>query len=250
MSATAPHPTYVYGVHAAGEDPPQISGIGGAPLHEVTADGVAALVSPLEDRELTLGREEMTIHARVLEEALQHGTVLPMRFGVVMDGEPAVRSALLEAHRDELIRQLDEMTGKVELRLRAVYDESVLMREVVQEDHGIGRLRESLRGKPEDATYYERIQLGEMVAAAVERKREQDADRMLEQLVPLSLAIEVGDPGNERVALNASFLVERGQIAAFDVAVDELGREQNGPMRLKYTGPLPTHSFVRLRTGG
>src|SRR5947209_1940628 len=134
------------------------------------------------------------------------------------------------------------MTGKVELRLRAIYDESVLMREVVQEDQGITRLRESLRGKPEDATYYERIQLGEMVAAAVERKREQDVDRMLERLVPLALAIEVGDPGNERVALNASFLVQRDGMTAFDAAVDELGREQEGRMRLKYTGPLPTHS--------
>src|SRR5947209_15309705 len=154
MSATAPHPTYVYGVHAAGEDAPQISGIGGAPLHEVTVDGVAALVSPLEDRELTLGREEMTIHARVLEEALQYGTVLPMRFGVVMDGEPAVKRALLDAHRDELNQQLQEMAGKVELRVRAVYNEDTLMREIIREDPDVARLRESLSCQPEDATYY------------------------------------------------------------------------------------------------
>ena len=87
MSATAETPTYVYGVLGAGDEPPEISGIGGAPLHEVKVGGLAALVSDLGDRELTLGREEMTTHARVLEEAVQHATVLPMRFGVVMAGE-------------------------------------------------------------------------------------------------------------------------------------------------------------------
>src|ERR1700694_5306833 len=98
MSGAAEQATYVYGVLSADDDPPQIAGIGGAPLHEVTSDGIAALVSDLSDKELRLGREEMTAHARVLEEALQQGTVLPMRFGVVMAGAPAVKTNLLDAH--------------------------------------------------------------------------------------------------------------------------------------------------------
>jgi Gas vesicle synthesis protein GvpL/GvpF len=248
MSAAAPQATYVYGVLRADDEPPNIKGIGGAPLQEVTSDGIAALVSDMSDHELKLGREEMTTHARVLEEALQNGTVLPMRFGVVMAGEPAVKSALLDAHLDELKQQLSEMTGKVELRVRAVYDEQNLMREVVQEDQDIARLRDSLRGAPEDATYYGRIQLGEMVAKAVERKRDDDAAQLLDILAPLALAVQAGEPNNERIVLNASFLVERDDMAEFDDAVDAVGRAQADRMRLKYTGPLPPHSFVRLRT--
>jgi len=248
MSAAAEQATYVYGVLSADDEPPNIEGIGGAPLREITSDGIAALVSDMGDHELKLGREEMTTHARVLEEALQHGTVLPMRFGVVMAGEPAVKSALLDAHLDELKEQLSEMAGKVELRVRAVYDEQSLMREVVQEDQDIARLRNSLRGAPEDATYYGRIQLGEMVAKAVERKRDHDAAQLLDILTPLALAVHVGEPNNERIVLNASFLAERAEMAEFDDAVDEIGRAQADRMRLKYTGPLPPHSFVRLRT--
>ncbi|MDQ6749432.1 MAG: GvpL/GvpF family gas vesicle protein, partial [Actinomycetota bacterium] len=58
--------------------------------------------------------------------------------------------------------------------------------------------------------------------------------------------VESGEPGHERVALNASFLVERERMAEFDEAVDELGRARAGRLRLKYTGPLPAHSFVEL----
>jgi hypothetical protein len=85
-----------------------------------------------------------------------------------------------------------------------------------------------------------------MVAEAVNAKREQDGQQMLARLEPLAVRVDVGDPIHERMALNASFLVERGQVQAFDQAVDALGAEQSDRMRFKYTGPLPPHSFVEL----
>ena len=249
MEAATSEATYVYGVFKAGETAPAIAGIHGAELREITSGGLAALVSDMPpEHELQLGREEMTTHARVLEEAIQHGTVLPMRFGVVMAGEPAVKQHLLDAYQAELEQQLEEMSGKVEVRLRAVYEEDALMREVVRENRDIEKLRESLRGADQDATYYKRIELGELVARAVERKRDQDAVAILTQLEPLATAAQTGEPANERIVLSTSFLVERDRLAEFDEAVDEVGREQADRMRLKYVGPLPPHSFVRLQT--
>ena len=63
-----------------------------------------------------------------------------------------------------------------------------------------------------------------------------------------ALDIQVGESTNERIVCNASFLVERDAIPEFDEAVDRARREQAERMRLKYTGPLPPHSFVRLST--
>jgi hypothetical protein len=238
--------TYVYGVLSAGHELPEITGIRGASLHEVVSGGIAALVSDLADHEPVLGREEMTTHARVLEETLKTGTVLPTRFGVVMAGEDAVKRHLLDAHRDELEQQLGELNGRVELRVRAVYEEENLMREVVREDQDVARLRAALRGASEDATYYGRIQLGEMVAKAIERKREADAAHILDTLDPLAVATEVAEPINERIVVSASFLVDRDRLTEFDEAVDTIGRAEADRMRLKYTGPLPPHSFVEL----
>jgi Gas vesicle synthesis protein GvpL/GvpF len=169
-----------------------------------------------------------------------------MRFGVVMTDEDAVRTDLLDAHSAQLCSQLEDLTGKVELKLRATYEEERLMREVMAQDPEILRLRDSLRGVPEDATYYARIQLGELVAAGVERARHADFDAILGALVPLSVAVEASEPAHERIAADASFLVERERIAEFDDEVDRIGRAQAGRLRLKLTGPLPPHSFVRL----
>lgn len=248
MAARASAATYVYGVVSAGERPPAATGIGGAPLQEVTSDGIAALVSDIDGQQLALGREEMTAHADVLDAALARGTVLPMRFGVVMEGESAVRQHLLEAHHDELERQLGDLAGKVELRLRAVYQEDSLMREVVREDLDIARLRQALRGASEAATYYGRIRLGELVAGAIERKREVDAGAILGMLAALALDTRVAEVSHERVVVNVSFLLDRNQLPEFDRAVDDLGAVHQDRMRFKYTGPLPPHSFVELRT--
>lgn len=237
---------YIYGVVAASAPVPTHPGIEGASLHLVPAETVAALVSDVSDGELTMGREAMTTHARVLEEAHALGTVLPMRFGLVMSDEAEVQHNLLDSHRDELATQLVEFDGKAELKLRATYEEEPLLREVVREEQEVARLRASLRDMPTDATYYGRIQLGELVAQAIERKRELDADAILGTLAPLALAVDVAAPPHERIVLSASFLVQRWALQGFDAAVDRLGSEQAGRMRLTYTGPLPPHSFVQI----
>ncbi len=248
MSASEAAPLkYIYGiVRAAGGPPVRSDGVAGGPVTAVADGEVAALTSEVPDDELRAGREELSTHARVLEEALEAGVVLPMRFGVVMESEDSVRRDLLRRHGEDLTDQLNELEGKVELNVKAIYEEDALMREVVRDDPAIVRLRESLQGKSEDATYYERIRLGEMVAGAVEVKRERDADMILARLSPLATAVETGAPLHERMAVNASFLVERARTDAFDEELERFGGEQTGRLRFKLAGPLPPHSFVRL----
>src|SRR2546421_547883 len=134
------------GIVEGSGDPPSGQGIAGAPLHLIAAEGAAALVSDIPSAEhLQLGRVELTVHRRVLDEALKRGTVLPMRFGVVLDGPDAVRRDLLEDHGEELRGQLAEMGGKVEVRVRAVYEEATLMQEGVRESPEIAQLQERIR---------------------------------------------------------------------------------------------------------
>ena len=242
---------YVYGVvRAGGESAPQERGINDEPVILVRADGLAALASDVPGEYLEAGRDELLTHSRVLERALESGTVLPMRFGVVMPDEESVRGELLNPHREKLEAQLDEMDGKVEINIKGIYEEAAILGEVLAENREASELRESIRGKPEDATYYERIRLGELVSQGLELKRAEDERAIVDQLLAHAVAVEVGAAVHERMAVNASFLVERDGLSAFDRAVDSLGEEQAGRIRLRYTGPLPPHSFVELTMEG
>jgi hypothetical protein len=242
--------TYVYGIVESSARAPKASGIAGAPLAVVAGEGAAALVSDLPDDQVHMGREEVLTHADVLDRAMAGGTVLPMRFGVVMDDSDDVRRQLLERYGDDLRSQLIELAGKVELNVRAVYEEGAVLREVVSDDPAIARLRETVRDRPEDATYYERIRLGELVAKAVEAKREGDAQAILDALAPEALACDIGAPAHERVVVSASFLVDRARLDAFDALLETVARDQAGRIRFKLTGPRAPHSFVELGGGG
>jgi Gas vesicle synthesis protein GvpL/GvpF len=238
---------YVYGVVRARRGSRQrLRGINDEPVRIVAHDGIGALASDVPDGALEAGRDELLAHSRVLEGALEKGVVLPMRFGMVMPGEEAIREELLGAHADELRTQLDEMEGKIEVNVKAIYEEQAILREVLAENAEVAKLRQAIEGKPEEATYFERIRLGELVAEALAAKREQDERGLVDRLQPHALAVQVGPAAHERMAANVSYLVARDRLTEFDRAVDQLGAEQAGRIRFKYTGPLPPHSFVEL----
>jgi hypothetical protein len=238
---------YVYGVVRPGRAPSAGPGVAGAPVRLLEGDRAAAMVSQIDDGgELLLGRDDLTAHARVLEEALGHGPVLPMRAGIALADEAEVRGRLLEAHGEELRVALERFEGCFQVGVRAVYEEAALMRDAMSLDPQIARLRDVVKGLPEDAAYPQRIRLGELVAEAVERIRQADSAALVELLSQVSEDVEVTPPAHERVALNAAFLLDRARSEEFDRVLEAFAEGQAGRLRVRCIGPLPPHSFVEL----
>jgi hypothetical protein len=204
---------------------------------------VAALVGDLDQAELRAVRV-LRSHWRVLENAGSSTTVLPVRFGTVMTDDDAVVQQFLEPEHDRLAAELEGLSGKVQLTVKGSYDEDALMASVVARSPAIARLRERVRGLPEAAAYYKRIELGQRVAAEVERARDRDAQRILERLRPFALAARLDTPSTIATAVNAAFLVEERRVQEFSQAVAELRRELAGQIELRYVGPLPPYSFT------
>jgi hypothetical protein len=241
---------YVYGIaRAADPTPVEAPAVGGAetPVRRVVHRDLAALVSDSDRGPLTAARD-LRAHWRVLEEAAAGATVLPVRFGTVVESDHAVVDQFLEPRHDHLVARLAELSGKVQLSVKCFYDEERLLRGVVQESPAIARLSESVRGRPEAATYYDRIRLGELVAGEVEQARERDAALVLGRLEPLAVAARREPPSTRDSAVNAAFLVERGRVPEFSGAVADLAEEVESRMRVRYIGPLPPYSFAEEET--
>jgi hypothetical protein len=204
---------------------------------------VAALVSDI-DRDGLRAARVLRTHWRVLEQASSSTTVLPVRFGTVMTDDEAVVEDFLRPEHEDLAARLAAMAGKVQLTVKGFYEEDALMASVVARSPVIARLREQVRGLPEAAAYYKRIELGQLVAAEVERARERDAHEILERLRPFALAARLEPPSAIEAAAHAAFLVDERRVDEFSQAVSGLGRELAGRIRLQYVGPLPPFSFT------
>src|SRR5438552_17269168 len=105
--------------------------------------------------------------------------VLPVSFGTVADSDQEVQELLKRAF-DDLHRSLEHVRGRIELGLRVLWNEERLFSEVVAENDDLRAVRDRLAGQAPEATYYQRIRLGEMIAAAMQYKSEAEATALLD----------------------------------------------------------------------
>jgi hypothetical protein len=216
--------------------------IEGAGARAVAHGGLVAIVTDAaaETRAAALMRR----HWDVLEAVAATATVVPVQFGTAMAGDEAVATEFLAPRREQLVAQLAALDGKVQLSVKGAYDESRLLRAVVEGSPAVARLREQVRGLSEAAGRNERIRLGELVAFEVDRLREHDAGRLHAQLDPLAVAASREPAGGLQTAVNSAFLVERARTAEFAEAVDAAAAELGDRVELRLLGPLPPYSFV------
>src|ERR687883_46254 len=257
MGQTSPSNTgtYIYCVAPAqafeknGSSLVATPGIGGRdkPVRLLTSDDLAAVVSdaPRDDYDIT--RENLLAHQRVITQAMTRSDVLPVAFGTVADSDQQVQEQLLRGTADDLHRALEVVQGCIELELKVLWNEERLFAEIMAENDDIRALWDILAGHPPEATQYERVQLGERVAAAIPRKSEAEAAALLDALEPLAVATRVNENQTDMMLLNAAFLVDKSQEQAFDAKVQALGEAQAGRQIVQYVGPLPPYNFVDIR---
>jgi hypothetical protein len=239
---------YVYGVLPASEQASlPDAGVAGARVRTVEHGDLAAIVSDLEDGALVAARE-VRAHWRVVEAAAARATLLPVRFATVLAGDRAVVDQLLAPQAEHLATLLRSLAGRVQLAVKGEYDEEALLREVVRENPAVQALRERVQQLSDAAGYYDRIRLGELVAAEVGRRRQRDQQAALDALAPHADAARANEPRTPNGAFDLAFLVHRDKVDAFGAPVRALSDTLGERVKLRYVGPLPPYSFVDEQT--
>lgn len=235
--------TYVYGIVRPGVSV-DVSGEEGVPeVRLVEADDVAALVSDSPEK---ASREAVLSHNLVLEAALDDSPVVPLRFGFVMADDDAVRKEILEAHHDQLVKLLERFEGRAQLALKVYYHEDAIVAHVLAGEPELARLRDQIHGQPEDATYKQRVRLGELLNKAIEKQRESDGKELLDALSPLAEAVDLEGPEDELMLANVVFLLKQDQIDEFNATLEEIAGPRAELMRFRLIGPMPAYNFIEV----
>jgi len=240
---TEGRPLYVYGITRGElEDAGGMTGLDGRPIRSVGEHGVAAFVSDAPPGAVETTRDRLLTHARVLEALAADRTILPMRFGVVAPSEQVLRDSVLAPRRKVFAALLERLDGTVEVDVRILYEESAVLREIVRGSPSIRRLQVSIQNRSADATYYDRIRLGEAVAEEMRALAARDAKAAAARLEPLAVDVRHRPSSHERMVWNAAFLLERSELERFERAATRLA--DGGRLHVRMTGPMPPYSFV------
>lgn len=223
-------------------------GIGerGDEVHTLCYRDLACVISSTPMTKYVISRDNLMAHEKVIEEAMKDYTVLPVRFCTIATSIDEIRSLLMKRYQEfkNLLRSMD---NKVELGLKTFW----LNMDAVFKDIGISNrdvklLKEKLQKKNNNPSLDERVTLGEKVKKALEKRREAEAEEIINLLKPRCIDLSLNEKVGENMVLNSSFLVDRVQEREFDDLVEELIQKNKDRLKFKYVGPTPPFNFVNL----
>lgn len=236
---------FVYGIVPAGAPlPAELPGLDDAPVSAVEHGQVAALVGPVPMDRAPRLRSDLVRYAEVLDAVAATTAVAPVRFGAVMADRRQIVEELLAPRQEWLADLLAGLHGRVQYRLRAQYVEDVVLAEVVASDPTIRELRDRTRELPEEASYADRVRLGELVAGAVEERRLRDADDLLDTALQYAVAHQVSGPSRATDVVEVSLLVDADRQQALETGLETLAEAVHDRIRLSLVGPMAAYDFV------
>jgi hypothetical protein len=236
---------YVYGVVPAGGAPrPSLRGIDDTEVEYVEHEDVAAATSVIVLDRPPGRRAELMAHTAVVDALAAAGTVLPVKFGSILQDRDSVVLDLLAPAHDRFVDLLANLEGCRQFNLRATYVQDQVLAEIVQTNPEVAELRRRTRDLPEGAVHPDLVRLGELVSRALEDRRDDDAQLIMQTVRPLTLDEAPRQGGGVDRLLELAVLVEDERIAEFEDSLEDLAEALHERIRLRLTGPVAPYDFA------
>lgn len=242
-------PVYVYGLASGLVSLPEGLPAVDAPQAriECLAFGkLSALVSDITATRLDPLRRHLLAHTRVLELALEAGGLLPMRFGIIVSSRERL-AALMARHAKIIADNLHRIENCIEVGVKASWSPDGVWSRVRKSDPAVAQECARLNQADPHRAYFDRIDAGRRVAAALNQLRADDG-RKLDQLArPFSMAMRTLPPTDDMMFAHRALLVSRKAEPALYAAVQGFAKEG---IDVRYVAPVPPYNFVDLALAG
>jgi len=238
---------YLYGIIDSGNEANfGVAGVdGSSAVYSVTHGDTGSVVSDHQGEAFTeLSKEDLVrcllAHQRVVEHVMRNHTVLPVKFGTLLDNPEEVHALLFQC-RQEFVDAFVSIQDKVEVEVAATWDTNSVLRQVALEEEVI-RAREAITQKGQPPVE-DRLKLGQLVHAYVEKHRLNYQQQMMDFLKPLSVEVASNALVSDEMVMNVAFLVDRARQREFDDDVQRLDGLLRSEVNFRVIGPLPPYSF-------
>ena len=236
---------YLYGI-IKNPDNPNFSFDG---LTTVAYRGLAAVVAEKEVKDYHKLPKEETVkalisHQQIIEKIMEQFTILPVKFGTILEDEEEVTSVLEKGYffLHDTLRRIE---NKIELDLVCFWNEVKAAQMAYQESRQVKSLQEKATKKGE-VTFEDKMALGKLVADYLASKREKMRSQILKTLQKEAVESCRHALADVNMLLNQAFLVEKNKQGAFNRALNKLDGRFADLLNFRLIGPLPPYSFATL----
>ena len=214
-------------------------------LYPVSCGEIVAVVSDIKRADLIADRSNAIEYAGVIETLAQKFTLLPVRFGSVMESTDAIIK-MLERNFNEIQRNLQKVENKFEFGLKIFCESEKLLAELKAKSEDDAQTPAKPAPERKNSVYREYVnmklkehKLEELMLAYVDSVIA-EITGCLAHLNAISKFKKMATPTN---VIDAIFLLEKDKKDELIQAVERL-QNQYPVLSFVLTGPWPPYNFV------
>lgn len=188
--------------------------------------------------------QDLVAHQQVVETVMQSFPVLPVKFGTVLPDETWVERLLTQG--ESLFRSsLESFATRVQMEVVVLWNLEEVFQAIGQEEK-IVKLKEQIGDRPPEETMAERVVVGQLVQASLQRRRAALRERIVPSLRDVAQDVVINPPMDDNMVANVALLVDEAGNGALDTQLDKLDEELDGRLLFRCVGPLPPYSFATV----
>lgn len=239
-------PYYVYAVGRSDDGPPPpVRGIFDIPLRRLDSGRLCAIVSDCPAETVRAERRNLMAVQRALSTLNASLDLLPVAFGAIAKTKADIRR-FIDERQDEFEAQLRRVAGAVEMNLRLTLDAPDPIAYLVERTPQLKAARERIFNARRKPSHDEKIRLGQMVEAVLNRYREAHAANVMTALGDSCAELIKLPARSEKEIVNLAALAPRCALDRFEAAVHDAAARTEEDIAFDLSGPWPPFNFVQV----
>lgn len=217
---------------------------------QIVRDGdVAAVISDSTFSTLTeLPRGELmrnlTRHQEAIEEIMDSSTVLPVKFGTLLEDEEQVLSLLHLGH-DEFVRTTRSIGTGVEFDVAVTWEPADVFAQIAAEPQ-IAALKAQVESLPQEERIRGSVAIGQLVKQLFDERRNATRDALVQEVGKVVKRWQLNPLMDDSMVMNVACLVDDDQLSPLEAAVMALDKRFEDRLQFRLIGPLPPYSFATV----
>lgn len=224
-----------------------MKGISGSDLCAVSFDEITAIVSDVKRADLIADRSNAIEYAGVIENLAQQFTVLPMRYGSIMESADSINK-MLERNYHEFQQNLQKIENKYEFGLKIFCDSEKLKSELRIKSEADTQTPEKRATEIKNSVYRDYVdkklkehRLEELMLTYVDSV----IAKITGYLDRLNTINKFKKMATDTNIIDAVFLLDKERKDALIHVTEDLKNQYPG-LNFVLTGPWPPYNFVEI----